>query len=181
LGPSERPLVMLDRDGVINRDSDRYIKSVDEWEPLPGSLEAIARLASAGFAIAVITNQSGIGRGLFDEAALAEIHARMCDAVADAGGRIDTIQYCPHLPGAGCDCRKPQPGLLHAAAAELGLPLIGAAFIGDKMSDVDAARAVGARPVLVGKRVAETPPGVERYADLGQAADALITERERRQ
>jgi D-glycero-D-manno-heptose 1,7-bisphosphate phosphatase len=169
---------LLDRDGVINADSDEYIKSVAEWRALPGSLEAIARLSAAGFTIGVITNQSGIGRGLFNEATLAAIHAHMRRAVEAAGGRIDAIHYCPHLPGAGCDCRKPKPGLLHTAAAALGADLRNAPFIGDKLSDVAAARAVGARPILVGERVGETPAGVERFADLAAAADALIAERE---
>jgi D-glycero-D-manno-heptose 1,7-bisphosphate phosphatase len=170
-------LVMLDRDGVINRDSDQYIKRVEEWVPLPGSLDAIARLKAGGFAIAVITNQSGVGRGLFDVAELDAIHARMREAVAAAGGTIDSIQYCPHLPSAGCDCRKPGTALLWAAAAELGLPLSGAPFIGDKLSDVEAAIAVGARPMLVGTRVGEPPVGVERYENLAEAADVLLAER----
>jgi D-glycero-D-manno-heptose 1,7-bisphosphate phosphatase len=168
-------LVLVDRDGVINRDSDEYIKSVAEWQPLPGSLEALRDLTAAGFRIVVITNQSGIGRGLFNEATLEAIHAAMRAAVKRAGGRIDEIYYCPHLPAAGCRCRKPEPGLLLDAATDFGISLAGVAFIGDKESDVAAALAVGARPILVGDRVAAgSRPDIERYADLAAAAGALI-------
>lgn len=171
---------MVDRDGVINRDSDEYIKCVAEWQPLPGSLEALRDLTRAGFQIAVITNQSGIGRGLFSERTLDEIHAAMRAAVETAGGRIDGIFYCPHLPDAGCSCRKPAPGLLLDASRRFSIPLDGVAFIGDKQSDVDAAVAAGARPVLVGARVAEGElPDIERYPDLAAAARALITETDR--
>lgn len=170
-------LVLIDRDGVINRDSTEYIKRVEEWQPLPGSLEAIADLTRAGFTVAVVTNQSGIGRGLLTEKTLAAIHAAMRQAVETAGGRIAGIHHCPHLPDDGCDCRKPRPGLLHRAAEALGLPLAGAPFIGDKISDVEAARAAGARPILVGAAVADpVPGGVERYVDLAAAARQLIGE-----
>jgi D-glycero-D-manno-heptose 1,7-bisphosphate phosphatase len=170
-------LVLIDRDGVINRDSDEYIKSVEEWVPLPGSLEAIADLTRAGFTVAVITNQSGIGRGLFSEETLAEIHTAMRAAVEAAGGTLAGIFYCPHRPDAGCDCRKPEPGLLLQAARRFGVALDGVAFIGDKPSDVEAAVAAGARPVLVGPGA--SAPGsatVERYSDLPTAARALIRE-----
>ena len=197
------PLVLLDRDGVINRDSTAYIKSVAEWEPLPGSLEAIARLTRAGFRCVVISNQSGIGRGLFSEATLEAIHARMREAAAAAGGEIAGIYYCPHRPDEGCDCRKPRPGLLLAAARDFGCALAGVPFIGDKISDVEAARAVGARPILVGAQlggdaegtdssgadeadeaievndVTDVTNAIERFPDLAAAADALLAERER--
>jgi D-glycero-D-manno-heptose 1,7-bisphosphate phosphatase len=176
--PSTR-LVLIDRDGVINRDSDAYIRRVEEWVPLPGSLEAIADLTRAGFTVAVITNQSGIGRGLFTAETLEEIHAAMRRAVEAVGGRIAGIFYCPHHPDEGCDCRKPQPGLLRQAAAALDARLEGVAFIGDKLSDVEAARAVGARPVLVGTRTAGAGEGsddVEHYPDLAAAARRLILE-----
>jgi len=170
-------LVLIDRDGVINRDSDEYIKSVAEWQPLAGSLEALRDLTAAGFRIVVITNQSGIGRGLFSRATLEAIHAAMRAAVKAVGGRIDEIYYCPHLPAAGCRCRKPEPGLLLDAATDFGISLEGVAFIGDKESDVDAALAVGARPILVGDRVPDGRlPQIERYPDLAAAARGLIRE-----
>lgn len=170
-------LVLVDRDGVINRDSNEYIKSVAEWQPLPGSLEAIAELTLAGFAVVVITNQSGIGRGLFSEKTLASIHAEMQSRVASAGGRIAGIFYCPHRPDDGCDCRKPKPKLLEQAAAEFGVSLDGVAFIGDKTSDVEAARSAGARPIRVGQHSADDVHGtVERYPDLSAAARVLIDE-----
>ena len=172
-------LVLLDRDGVINRDSPDYIRSVAEWQPLPGSLEAIARLTAAGFQIAVVSNQSGIARGLFSEDTLAAIHRAMRDAVAAAGGRLAGIYYCPHHPQDGCDCRKPRPGLLQRAARDLGVALAGAPFVGDKLSDVEAARAAGARPVLVGPLAEQGAGGrVESYPDLAAAAAALIAERD---
>lgn len=172
-----RPLVLVDRDGVINRDSDEYVKSVAEWEPLPGSLEAIAALTAAGFRVVVITNQSGVGRGLFSEATLEAIHDAMRRAVAAAGGEIAGIFHCPHRPDEGCDCRKPKPGLLERAAKAFGTSLQGVALIGDKRSDVEAAVAAGARPIVVGNRTGEcVPEGTERYADLAAAARALIDE-----
>jgi D-glycero-D-manno-heptose 1,7-bisphosphate phosphatase len=172
------PLVFLDRDGVINRDSDQYIKRVAEWEPLPGSLDAIARLTAAGFRSVVISNQSGIGRGLFSAATLAEIHAAMRAAVEGAGGRLAAIYYCPHRPDEDCDCRKPRPGLLLQAAREFGCSLDGVPLIGDKASDVVTALAVGARPIVVGSRPGEQfPQGIERYLDLAGAASALIAEK----
>ena len=113
-------LIILDRDGVINHDSDAYIKSPDEWRPLPGSIEAIARLTKAGFRIAVVTNQSGVARGLFDLQVLAAIHAKMLALVEKAGGRIDAIFFCPHGPNAACECRKPKPGLFVEALERFG-------------------------------------------------------------
>ncbi len=115
-------LVLLDRDGVINHDSDAFIKSPDEWRPLPGSLEAIAELCKAGYRIAVVTNQSGIARGLFDLATLARIHDSMMAAVQAAGGRIDAIFFCPHGPDSSCDCRKPRSGLFLEALSRFGTP-----------------------------------------------------------
>lgn len=175
------PVVLLDRDGVINRDSDKYIKSVEEWVPLPGSLEAIAGLTAAGFRSVVISNQSGVGRGLFSEATLTAIHAAMRAAVEQAGGKLAAIYHCPHRPEDGCDCRKPKPGLLQRAAAELGFALSGVPLIGDKESDMAAARAVGARPIAVGERPGERfPAGIERYADLAAAAAVLVAEGRKR-
>jgi D-glycero-D-manno-heptose 1,7-bisphosphate phosphatase len=177
---ADSSLVFLDRDGVINRDSDLYIKRVEEWVPLPGSLDAIARLTSAGFRCVVISNQSGVGRGLFTAETLAAIHAAMRAAVEAAGGRLEAIYHCPHRPEDGCDCRKPKPGLLLRAATELGFGLRDVPLIGDKASDVAAALTVGARPIVVGARPGEEfPSGIEHYVDLPAAAAALIAERQR--
>jgi D-glycero-D-manno-heptose 1,7-bisphosphate phosphatase len=142
-------VVILDRDGVINEDSDAYIKSVDEWVPLPGSIEAIARLSRAGFRIGVATNQSGIGRGYYDEYALAQMHELMNALVEEAGGHIDAVAYCPHLPDAGCDCRKPLPGLIDALAESMQTPLTGAWFVGDTAKDIETALSRQCRPILV--------------------------------
>lgn len=176
----ETKLVILDRDGVINHDSDAYIKDADEWQPIPGSLEAIARLSGAGWKVAIATNQAGIGRGLFDEYALARIHGRMIEAIEDAGGQVEMIAFCPHHPDDGCDCRKPAPGLLHAIARELDTRLEGVPFIGDSMKDIEAAEAVGAQPVLVLTGKGETTRAslgdrdVPVHADLAAAVDALL-------
>lgn len=177
MGGPKRRLVLIDRDGVINRDSDQYIKRVAEWQPLPGSLEAIADLTQAGFAVVVITNQSGIGRGLFSRDALEEIHAKMRRAVEAAGGEIAGIYFCPHRPEDACECRKPKPALLLEAAADFGIALNDVAFIGDKPSDVEAALAAGARPVLVGTgEWAGVPATIERHPDLAAATRHLIAE-----
>jgi len=180
-GPED--LVILDRDGVINEDSATYIKSPEEWRRLPGSLEAIALLGAAGFEIAVATNQSGIGRGLFTEATLSAINAKMRAELAAAGGRLFGIYHCPHRPDEGCSCRKPAPGLLRQIAQELGVPLTGVPVIGDKRSDLEAAEAVGARPILVltgqGERTLRAAGAgrYETYSDLAAAATQLIGER----
>jgi len=176
-----RKLVILDRDGVINEDSAHYIKDADEWRPIAGSLNAIAKLHAAGFALAIATNQSGLGRGLFDEFALARIHSRMLEAIEDAGGQIEMIAFCPHAPDDDCACRKPKPGLLLRISEELGLPLDGVPVIGDAERDLAAARAVGARPLLVrtgkGRATEQQLParhGVSVYDDLAAAAAALL-------
>jgi D-glycero-D-manno-heptose 1,7-bisphosphate phosphatase len=172
--------IVLDRDGVINADSDRYIKSVSEWKPLPGSLEAIAALCRAGYTVAVASNQSGVGRGLFGAETLADIHAHMDAEVRRAGGRLAGIYVCPHAPADHCDCRKPRVGLLRQIELASGQSLIGVPIIGDKQSDIDAARAVGGRPILVrtGKgRATEERLGsqvVEVYPDLAAAVTALL-------
>lgn len=173
-------LVVLDRDGVINEDSDEYVKSVAEWRPIRGSLEAIARLYQAGFSVVVVSNQSGLARGLFDRAALDAIHAELRRRVEAAGGEIAGFFVCPHAPADGCDCRKPRPGLLRRAEAELGASLSGAALIGDKPSDLQLARAAGCRPILVrtGKgRATEQEAdlaGAQVFDDLAEAVDALL-------
>jgi len=142
-------LVILDRDGVINHDSDDYVKSVDEWIPIPGSIEAIAALSRAGYLIGVATNQSGLARGYFDDIALAYMHARLSALVEDAGGHIDALCYCPHGPDEGCNCRKPAPGLLLQISAELQTPLAGAWYVGDAAKDIELALASGCKPILV--------------------------------
>lgn len=142
-------LVILDRDGVINEDSDSYIKSPEEWVPLPGSLEAIARLNHAGAVVTVATNQSGIGRGLFSIDELNRIHAKFRDALARVGGHVDGIFFCPHTPEAQCECRKPAPGLLRAISLRFATNLRGIPVIGDSPRDIEAARAANANPVLV--------------------------------
>jgi D-glycero-D-manno-heptose 1,7-bisphosphate phosphatase len=142
-------LVILDRDGVINEDSDDYIKTLGEWVPVPGSIEAIAHLSRAGYSIGVATNQSGIARGYFDEVTLANMHALLCELVEEAGGQVDAICYCPHGPDEGCHCRKPNPGLLEQISAELQLPVRGAWYVGDTAKDMELALACGCKPLLV--------------------------------
>lgn len=141
--------MILDRDGVINADSDNYIRTLDDWQPLPGSIAAIAALARAGFRIAVATNQSGLARGYFDEYTLAQMHNRMNSLVEEAGGSIDVVSYCPHGPDEGCACRKPLPGLLDEIAEALGAPVAGAWLIGDTLKDIELARSRRCRPILV--------------------------------
>ena len=142
-------LVILDRDGVINEDSDAFVKSASEWRAIDGSIEAIARLRRAGYTVAIATNQSGIGRGLFDRNALYRMHAKLRRLVRRAGSDIGIIVYCPHAPGEGCDCRKPAPGLLRRIGRHYGVSLRGVPAVGDSMRDLEAARAVGAVPWLV--------------------------------
>ena len=142
-------LIILDRDGVINQDSDAYIKSADEWIPLPGSLEAIAKLNRAGYTVAVATNQSGLSRGYFDLKTLSAMHRKMEALLSEHGGQIDAVFYCPHGPKDGCDCRKPSPGMLHEISNRFRAELKDVFFIGDTISDMKAATAAGAKPVLV--------------------------------
>jgi len=176
-------LVILDRDGVINHDSDAYIKSPAEWEPIEGSLEAIARLTSDGYRIIVATNQSGVARGLFDLSMLHRIHTRMLEAVRARGGEIEAIFFCPHGPDDGCRCRKPQTGLFEEIAERLKLNLNGVYAVGDSERDIVAAHAAGARPVLVrtgkgkqtlrkSKQLGDAPV----FDDLNQFATALLDE-----
>ncbi|MDH5389253.1 MAG: D-glycero-beta-D-manno-heptose 1,7-bisphosphate 7-phosphatase [Gammaproteobacteria bacterium] len=142
-------LIILDRDGVINQDSDAYIKSPDEWLPIPGSLEAIAKLNHAGYTVAVATNQSGLSRGYFDLKTLSAMHRKMEDLLSEHGGQIDALFYCPHGPKDGCDCRKPNPGMLHEIGERFQANLKKVFFIGDTISDMKAAAAAGVKPVLV--------------------------------
>ncbi|MFZ2405343.1 MAG: D-glycero-beta-D-manno-heptose 1,7-bisphosphate 7-phosphatase [Methylobacter sp.] len=145
----ENRYVLLDRDGVINHDSDGFIKSPEEWLPIEGSLEAIALLNEHGYKVVVITNQSGVARGLLDAVTLEKIHAKMQRMTEQKGGKIDAIYFCPHGPDDGCNCRKPKPGLLEQFAADNHVSLSGMAMIGDSLRDLQAAQAVGARPILV--------------------------------
>jgi D-glycero-D-manno-heptose 1,7-bisphosphate phosphatase len=174
-------LVILDRDGVINHDSDDYIKSPQEWTPIPGSLEAIARLHREGYRVVVASNQSGIGRGLFDMDTLMKIHVKMIEAVRARGGDIDAVFFCPHTPDDGCRCRKPMPGLFEEIGERLKTSLAGVWVVGDDERDILAARAVAARPALVrtghGRRTLRKSrelDGVPVYDDLAAFADALL-------
>lgn len=146
---SQNRYILLDRDGVINQESDDFIKSPEEWQPIDGSLEAIALLNEHGYKVAVITNQSGVARGLFNKATLEKIHAKMRQMAAEKGGKIDAIYFCPHGPDDGCTCRKPKPGLLESFAAEKNVSLSGITVIGDSLRDIQSAQAVGASPILV--------------------------------
>lgn len=143
------PVIILDRDGVINADRPDFVKSASEWHPLPGSIDAIARLSRAGYRIAVASNQSGLGRGLFDQAALEKIHEKMLLAIREAGGDVELIEICPHHPNERCQCRKPQPGLLYSLAMQMGVELQDVPCVGDSTRDIQAAAAAGARPMLV--------------------------------
>ena len=174
-------LIVLDRDGVINHDSDQFIKSPDEWRPIPGSLEAIARLNRAGFRVVVATNQSGVGRGLLDFATLNAIHDKMHRALAHAGGRVDAVFYCPHTADACCECRKPKAGMLQEIGVRLNVSMAGVPCVGDGLRDLQAAETVGAQPMLVltGKgektlRDGEFPRHTVIYPDLAFAAAALL-------
>src|SRR5215471_2459222 len=142
-------LIILDRDGVINYDSDQFIKSPDEWRAIPGSLEAIARLNHAGFRVVVATNQSGLGRGLFDMATLISIHEKMHRALAAVGGRIDAVFYCPHTADSACDCRKPRSGMFLEIGQRFGIELTGVPCVGDSVRDLQCADSVAAQPILV--------------------------------
>ena len=142
-------LVVLDRDGVVNYDSDQYIKSPAEWRPIPGSIEAIARMNQNGWRVAVATNQSGIARGLFDMATLNAINDKMMEMVFRQGGRIDALFFCPHAADEGCNCRKPRTGMLEEIAARFHTELKGVPVVGDSLKDLQSAETVGAQPILV--------------------------------
>jgi D-glycero-D-manno-heptose 1,7-bisphosphate phosphatase len=174
-------LIVLDRDGVINRDSDQFIKSPDEWRPIPGSLEAIARLNHAGYRVVVATNQSGIGRGLFDMATLNLIHEKMHKALALAGGRVDAVFFCPHTGDSDCECRKPKPGMLREIGQRFSVDMAGVPCVGDSLRDLQAAETVGAKPMLVltGKgektlREGNFPKNTVIFPDLAFAVSALL-------
>ena len=174
-------LIILDRDGVINHDSDQYIKSPDEWQPIPGSLEAIARLTQWGYRIVVATNQSGLGQGLFEMDTLNAIHEKMIKAAAQLGGRIDAVFFCPHTNGDECACRKPKPGMLEQIAARYNTSLKGVPAVGDSLRDLQAAAKMGARPILVltgkGRKTQadpQLPPDTPVFPDLASAVASLI-------
>ncbi|MCG6898311.1 MAG: D-glycero-beta-D-manno-heptose 1,7-bisphosphate 7-phosphatase [Thiocapsa sp.] len=175
-------VVILDRDGVINADSDEYIKTIDEWIPLPGSVDAIARLSHGGYRVAVATNQSGLARGFLTPRDLDAMHRMLRNLLVEQGGRVEMIVYCPHAPDEGCRCRKPRPGMLEEIGRRLSVDLAGVPFIGDSLGDIAAARAAGALPWLVrtgkGERALASGSrelaGVPVYRDLASAADELL-------
>lgn len=174
-------LVILDRDGVINFDSAQFIKSPAEWKPIPGSLEAIARLNQNGYKVVVATNQSGVGRGLFDMETLNSIHTKMHKALFTVGGRVDAIFYCPHAADSACDCRKPKPGMFKRIAETLNADLKGVPAIGDSLRDLQAAVAAGCKPILVHtgqgektKAEGNLPEGTQEFGDLAAAVTALL-------
>ena len=177
-------LVILDRDGTINQDSDDFVKTPEEWLPLPGALEAIARLSHAGWHVVVASNQSGLGRGLFDMGALNAMHAKMLKMLALHGGRIDAVFYCPHTADDDCQCRKPKPGLFEQVSLRFGVPLKGVPTVGDSLRDMLAGAASGCEPhlVLTGKgekyrgmaSQEDLPPGVLVHQDLAAFADFIL-------
>lgn len=178
-------LIVLDRDGVINHDYGETIRTPEEWEPIVGSLEAIARLNQAGYQIAVVTNQSGIARGLLDVEALIAIHRKMYDSAQQVGGHIDTIVFCPHSDANECECRKPQPGMLYTIGERLGVDLPSVHMVGDSLRDLQAAMAAGAKPVLVktgkGQKTLDSNKGLDHipaYDDLATFVDELLAEPE---
>lgn len=179
---ADRRAVFLDRDGVLNYNSTAYIKTPGEYAPIPGAAAAVARLKQAGWVVIVVSNQSGLGRGLFDQEALDAIMAKMSAVLEAAGGGTDGIYYCPHAPGAGCDCRKPKPGLLLRAAGEHGLDLERSYLVGDKACDIECGRALGMQTILVETGLPEERPGpaVTRpdcvASDLGAAVAWILQE-----
>jgi len=176
-------LVILDRDGVINVDSDKFIKNPAEWKPIDGSLEAIARLNHMGYRVVIASNQSGIGRGLFDMGALNAINDKMYRALAHVGGRIDALFFCPHAADSNCDCRKPKPGMLVDIAQRFNVDLTGVPAVGDSLRDLQAASIVGAQPLLVltgkGQKTQEAgdlPENTLVFPDLALAVRHIIAE-----
>ena len=174
-------LIILDRDGVINQDSDEFIKSPAEWIPIPGSLEAIARLNQAGYRVVVATNQSGVARGLFDVSTLNAIHQKLHTAAQQVGADVDAIFYCPHAADDNCDCRKPKPGMLYTIATRFNTSLKGVPNVGDSLRDLQAGYGVGCVPYLVmtgkGERTLEKgglPPGTLIFPNLASVVDSLL-------
>ncbi len=174
-------MIILDRDGVINQDSDQFIKSPDEWVPIPGSLEAIARLNQSGWRVVVASNQSGVGRGLFGMDTLNAINAKMIESLAQVGGRLDAIFFCPHAADSTCDCRKPKPGLFKQIESRFNVDLTGVPMVGDSLRDLQAGQAVGCQTFLVltgkGARTQEDPDlpaDTLVFPDLSAIADTLL-------
>lgn len=174
-------IVILDRDGVINFDSAQFIKSPEEWRPIPGSVEAIAKLKQNGYRVVVATNQSGVGRGLFDMDTLNKIHAKMHKTVVDGGGQIDAIFYCPHAADSKCECRKPKSGMFKRISETLNIELAGIPAIGDSLRDLQACVALGCQPMLVltgkgekTKAEGNLPDGTLEFADLAAAVDHIL-------
>ena len=162
-------LIVLDRDGVINVDSEQFIKSPDEWKPIPGSLEAIARLNESGWRVVVASNQSGVGRGLFDMDTLNAINEKMTKAIGQAGGRLDAIFFCPHSADSTCDCRKPRPGMFVQIAERFNVDMKGVPVVGDSLRDLQAGVAVGCQPYLV-----LTGKGAKTQADPALPAGTVV-------
>ncbi len=175
-------LIILDRDGVINFDSDQFIKNPDEWKPIPGSLEAIARLSQSDYRVVVATNQSGIGRGLFDMSTLNAIHDKMHKACAFMGGRIDAVFFCPHTAEANCACRKPKSGMIEEISQRYNMELRGVPAVGDSLRDLEATARLGAQPylVLTGKGCKTEakgglPTGTMIFPDLAAVTTHILT------
>src|SRR5947208_2442598 len=183
---AKRRAVFLDRDGVLNYNRHDHIKTPEEYVPIPGAAEAVARLKRTGWAVVIVSNQSGLARGLFDQEALAAIMAKMQSVLAAAGGAADAVYYCPHAPGAGCDCRKPAPGLLLRAAREHALDLERSYLVGDKACDIECGRAAGLRTVLVATGLPEERPDPavvrpdHQARDLSEAVAWILQESSRR-
>lgn len=179
-------LIVLDRDGVINEDHDQPVASADEWSPIPGSLEAIARLYQNGWSVAVATNQSGIGRGLMTLGNLHEVHQRLHEQVNQVGGKIDVIAFCPHTDSDDCACRKPAPGMLYTISERLGADLSDVVMVGDSLRDVQAAMAAAAKPIIVrtgkGQKTLDSHKGLEHipaFDDLASYVDDLLAEKDK--
>ncbi len=180
----EHKLIVLDRDGTLNAEPEDYLRGPEDWVPLPGALEAVARLNQGGWKVVIASNQSGLGRGLFDVATLNAVHARMHKLLGAAGGRVEAVFFCPHAPEDGCDCRKPAPGLFHQILGRMAVPAAHVAAVGDSVRDAQAAAAAGCEPHLVltgqsavqltGGAVEGLPPGTHVHADLSAFADFVL-------
>ena len=181
---NQQPLVVLDRDGTLNVDDQDYVTSADDWSPLPGALEAVARLNEAGWRVVVATNQSGLGRGLFDVATLNAVHSKMYKMMAAVGARVEAVFFCPHTIDDACDCRKPAPGLVSRIGERFGVPLAKVPVAGNTVRHMQAAHAAGAQPhlLLVGKCAQYTPdnlppdlpPNTQVHANLDAFVDYLL-------